>query len=34
MVKELVHDPILLARKSVSATKEDLQTGQIGRAHV
>ena len=28
MVKELVHDPILLARKSVSATKEDLQTGQ------
>ena len=28
MVKELVHDPILLARKSVSATKEDLQIGQ------
>lgn len=24
MVKELVHDPILLARKSVPATKEDL----------
>ena len=28
MVRELVHDPILLARKSVSATKEDLQIGQ------
>lgn len=27
MVKELVHDPILLARKSVPATKEDLQVG-------
>lgn len=25
MVRELVHDPILLARKSVSATKEDLE---------
>ena len=28
MVKELVHDPILLARKSATATKEDLQIGQ------
>ena len=28
MVRELVHDPILLARKSEAATKEDLQTGQ------
>ena len=28
MIKELVHDPILLARKSVPATKEDLQTAQ------
>ena len=28
MVRELVHDPILLARKSALATKEDLQTGQ------
>ena len=28
MVRELVHDPILLARKSETATKEDLQTGQ------
>ncbi len=28
MVRELVHDPILLARKSEDATKEDLQTGQ------
>ena len=28
MVRELVHDPILLARKSVTATKADLQTGQ------
>ena len=28
MVKELVHDPLLLARKSVSATKDDLQVGQ------
>lgn len=26
MVKELIHDPIFLARKSVAATKEDLQT--------
>lgn len=26
MVKELVHDPIFLARKSTPATKEDLQT--------
>ena len=25
MVRELVHDPILLARKSVPATKEDLE---------
>lgn len=25
MVKELIHDPILLARKSADATKEDLQ---------
>ena len=28
MVKELIHDPILLARKSSDATKEDLQTAQ------
>lgn len=28
MVKELVHDPILLARKSSPATKEDLGTAQ------
>ena len=28
MVKELVHDPILLARKSVPATAEDLQIAQ------
>ena len=28
MVKELVHDPILLARKSVPATKEDISDGQ------
>ena len=28
MVKELVHDPILLARKSLPATKEDLQVAQ------
>ena len=28
MVKELVHDPILLARKSATATKDDLQTAQ------
>ena len=28
MVKELVHDPILLAKKSVPATKEDLADGQ------
>ena len=28
MVKELVHDPILLAKKSVSATREDLADGQ------
>ena len=28
MVKELIHDPILLARKSETATKEDLQTVQ------
>ena len=27
MVKELVHDPILLARKSVPATQEDLSDG-------
>ena len=27
MVKELVHDPILLARKSAPATKDDLQVG-------
>ena len=26
MVKELVHDPIFLARKSAAASKEDLQT--------
>ena len=28
MVKELVHDPILLAMKSEQATKDDLQTAQ------
>ena len=28
MVRELVHDPILLARKSAPATKEDLPIGQ------
>ncbi len=28
MVKELIHDPILLARKSEAATKDDLQTVQ------
>ena len=28
MVKELIHDPILLARKSTQATREDLQTVQ------
>ena len=28
MVKELVHDPILLARKSTPATKDDLQIAQ------
>ncbi|MBQ7802044.1 MAG: peptide deformylase [Oscillospiraceae bacterium] len=28
MVRELVHDPILLARKSEPATKEDLQTAR------
>lgn len=28
MVKELVHDPILLAKKSVPATREDLSDGQ------
>ena len=28
MVRELVHDPILLARKSAPATKEDLSTAQ------
>ena len=28
MVKELIHDPILLARKSDPATKGDLQIGQ------
>ena len=28
MVRELVHDPILLARKSAPATKEDLSIGQ------
>ena len=28
MVKELMHDPIFLARKSTLATKEDLQTAQ------
>ena len=28
MIRELVHDPILLARKSTPATKEDLQTAQ------
>ena len=28
MVKELMHDPVFLARKSLPATKEDLQTAQ------
>ena len=28
MVKDLIHDPILLARKSEKATKEDLQVAQ------
>ena len=28
MIKELIHDPILLARKSDVATKEDLQVAQ------
>ena len=28
MVKELVHDSVFLARKSVPATKADLQTAQ------
>lgn len=28
MVKELVHDPILLARKSAPAGKEDIQTAE------
>ena len=28
MVKELVHDPILLARKSTPATKDDLDTAR------
>ena len=28
MVRELMHDPIFLARKSAEATKEDLQTAQ------
>ena len=28
MVRELMHDPIFLARKSTPATKEDLQTAQ------
>lgn len=28
MIKEIVHDPIFLTRKSKIATKEDLQTTQ------
>ena len=28
MIKELIHDPILLSRKSETATKEDLQVAQ------
>ena len=28
MIKELIHDPILLARRSEKATKEDLQVAQ------
>ena len=28
MIKELIHDPILLARKSVPATRDDLQAAQ------
>ena len=29
MIKELMHDPIFLAGKSESATKEDLQVARI-----
>ena len=28
MIKEVIHDPILLARKSTPATEEDLQVAQ------
>ena len=28
MVRELIHDPIMLARKSAPATRDDLQIGQ------
>ena len=28
MIKELIHDPIFLARKSENATKEDLQVAK------
>ena len=28
MVREVIHDPILLARKSVPATREDLTVAQ------
>lgn len=28
MIKEIIHDPIFLAGKSVVATKEDLQVAQ------
>lgn len=28
MVRELIHDPFLLARKSVPATREDLETAR------
>ena len=29
MIKELIHDPIFLARKSAAATKEDLPVAQV-----
>ena len=28
MIRELVHDPIFLAKKSLPATKDDVQTAQ------
>ena len=33
MIKELIHDPILLAKKSEVATKEDLQVAQDFTVH-